>query len=132
MGAFFTRRSTLLFAGTSLVLVLIKLLFQFYPGQYPIKSQAVAFSWPVVAGILVIGFLGLLADKAAALPEPLANRARDRSGTLVAIETVILYGLITIAMYVWHPSNSPLSSGGWEHVLLPWSIPFYTFGAIFL
>ena len=132
MREFFTRRSTVLFAGTSLVLVAIKLLFQFYPGQYPIKSQAAAFSWPLVGGVLVIGFLGLLADRAARLPEPLANRARDQAGVLVAVETGVLYGLITIGMYVWHPSNSPLSSGGWEHVLLPWSIPFYAFGAIFL
>src|SRR6478672_11981725 len=104
MREFFTRRSTVLFAGTSLVLVVIKLLFQFYPGQYPIKSQAAAFSWPLVGGILLIGFLGLLADRAARLPEPLADRARDRGGLFVAIETGALYGLITIGMYVWHPS----------------------------
>jgi hypothetical protein len=36
-------------------------------------------------------------------------------------------------MYVWHPTHSPLNPGsGWDHVRLPWSIPFYTFGAIFL
>ncbi|MBV9571254.1 MAG: hypothetical protein JO056_08445 [Alphaproteobacteria bacterium] len=56
MRGFFTRRSTLLLAGASLVLVAIKLLFQFYPGQYPIKSQAAAFSWPLVGGILVSAF----------------------------------------------------------------------------
>jgi len=66
------------------------------------------------------------------LPEPLADPARDRSGLWIAIETGILYGIVTIGMSIWHPSSSPLSSGGWEHVLLPWSIPFYTFGAIFL
>jgi len=36
-------------------------------------------------------------------------------------------------MYVWHPTHSPLNTGSdWDHVRLPWSIPFYTFGAIFL
>jgi hypothetical protein len=132
MRDFFTRRSTVLFAGTSLVLVAIKLLFQFYPGQYPIKSQAAAFGWPLVAAILAIGFLGLLADRAASLPEPLENRARDRRGNWIAIAAGAVYGLITIAMDIWRPSNNPLFGGGWEHVLLPWSIPFYTFGAIFL
>ncbi len=43
------------------------------------------------------------------------------------------HGLVTIAMYVWHPTGSPLGNGsGWDHMALPWSIPFYTFGAIFL
>jgi hypothetical protein len=33
----------------------------------------------------------------------------------------------------WHPAHSPLNPDpGWDHVRLPWSIPFYTFGAIFL
>src|ERR1051325_2582819 len=117
MGGFFTRGSAGLFAGTSLVLVAIKLLFQFYPGQYPIKSQAAAFGWPLVAAMLLIGFLGLLADWGARLPEPLENRARDRRGNWIAIATGAVYGLITIAMAIWRPSNNPLFGGGWEHVL---------------
>ncbi|HEY4943288.1 MAG TPA: hypothetical protein VII56_17800 [Rhizomicrobium sp.] len=126
------RNSAWTFAAVSLTLVAIKLLFQFYPGDYPIRSQAQAFSWPLVAAIIVIGLLGLLADHAARLPEPFADRVRDRQGLRLSTVTGALYGLVTIALYIWHPVNSPLSSAGWEHVLLPWSIPFYTFGAIFL
>jgi len=131
-GDFSMRRSTWLFTAVSSVLIAIKLLFAYYPGDYPIRSQATAFSWPLIGAIILIGFVGLLADRGARLPEPLADPARDKRGLAISIATGIVYGLITVGMYIWHPVNSPLAGAGWEHVLLPWSIPFYTFGAIFL
>jgi hypothetical protein len=132
MGSFLHRPSTLLFAVVSLVLVGIKLLFEFYPGDFPGREQAQAFTWTLVGSILLIGFLGLLADRASGLPDPLADADREREGLRWSISLGALYGAITIAMFVWHPVASPLGSGGWDHMALPWSIPFYTFGAIFL
>ena len=74
------RPSTWLFAALSLVLVAIKLLFDHYPGDFPLRDQAAAFSWPIVGGIIVLGFLGLLADRAARLPDPLADMRLELRG----------------------------------------------------
>lgn len=128
-----TRRSTLLFIAVSLVLVGIKLLFDYYPGDYPGRSQAAAFTWPLVAGILAIGVAGFFADRAARLPDPLEDWAREKRGAVWAVGGGFVYGLITIGLYIHdyaaHP-HGPESE--WVHMALPWSIPFYTFGAIFL
>jgi len=133
MGTFLRRPSTYLFIAVSLVLAGIKLLFVFYPGDFPGRDQAAAFTWTLIGSIIALGLAGLFADRAAGLPDPFADADRERRGALWATGLGILYGLVTIAMYVWHPTNSPLGNGsGWDHMALPWSIPFYTFGAIFL
>lgn len=130
---FFSRRSTILFGILSLALVAIKILLQFAMTEGPLRGQAEAFTWPLVSSLIVIGFLGLLADRASGFPDPLSDARRNRQGIWVATITGAVYGLITIGMFLWHPINSPLNPGtDWDHVALPWSIPFYTFGAIFL
>lgn len=122
-----------LFASLCLILIVIKLLFAFYPGDFPAKDQAEAFSWPVIGFILLIGLAGLLADRACGFPEPLSDRVRDQRSLLWSIATGAVYGLITITLDIVRPSVSPLSAGsGWDHVPWPWSIPFYLFGAIFM
>lgn len=127
------RPSSWLFGALSLVLIAIKLLFDHYPGDFPLRDQAAAISWPIVGGIIVLGLLGLLADRAARLPDPLADMRLERRGWLWAMVTGVAYGVITVASYVLEPSRSAVSAGaGWDHVLLPWSIPFYLFGAILL
>jgi hypothetical protein len=131
--AFLLRPSTGLFGFLSLLLVLIKVALQFLLTDLPLRDQASAFTWALVLGIIAIGFLGLLADHASGFPDSLSDRKRDRTGIFLAVVTGAAYGLITIGMFVWHPSHSPLNTGGgWDHVPLPWSILFYTFGAIFL
>jgi hypothetical protein len=128
----FWRRSTVLFAILSLSLVAIKLLLDLALTDLPLRDQAAAFTWTLVLAIIAIGFAGLLADRASGFPDPLTDSARDWRGIRLAVITGAIYGLITIGMYVWHPVSSPLNTGsGWDHVRLPWSIPFYTFGAIF-
>jgi hypothetical protein len=129
----FWRCSTVLFAILSLSLVAIKLLLDLALTDLPLRDQAAAFTWTLVLAIIAIGFAGLLADRASGFPDPLTDSARDWRGICLAVITGAIYGLITIGMYVWHPVSSPLNtSSGWDHVRLPWSIPFYTFGAIFL
>jgi hypothetical protein len=132
-GQFWSRRSNFLFLGLSLLLIVIKLLLDIFLTDLPLRDQAAAFTWTLVLAIIGIGFAGLLADRAARFPDPFTNKGRDAVGIRLAIMSGGIYGIVTIGMYLWHPSNSPLNtSSGWDHVRLPWSIPFYTFGAIFL
>jgi hypothetical protein len=129
----FWRRSTVLFVALSLTLIAIKLLLDVFLTGLPLRDQAAAFTWTLVLAIIAIGFAGLLADRASGFPDPLTDSARDWRGIWLSVITGAIYGVITIGMYVWHPVSSPLNtSSDWDHVRLPWSIPFYTFGAIFL
>ena len=117
--------STFVFAGLALTLVGIKLLFDFYPGDFPHRDQAQAFTWTLVGGMIVFALCGLYCERAAGLPDPFSDVARARRGLVIAALTGALYGLITIGMDMGAPTRQP-------HMALPWSIPFYTFGAIFL
>ena len=122
------RRSTLAFIGTCLVLVAIKLLFDNYPGDFPVRGQAEAFTWPLVAAIILIGALGLLAERSIGFPDAFADRSLERRGIVLATVTGLAYGVLTILL----PGGNPLGLTEWPHVPWPWSVPFYTFGAIFL
>lgn len=133
MRAWLWRRSTLAFLATCAMLVAIKLLFDFYPGDYPVRGQAAAFTWSLVGGVIGIGLLGLLADRALRFPEAFADWALEQRGLLLATATGLAYGILTIAMDLGDPSGgNPLNQAEWAHVAWPWSVPFYTFGAIFL
>ena len=62
-----------------------------------------------------------------------ADAARERRGTLLAIATGLAYGVLTIMLDRFDPSTgNPLNLTEWAHVPWPWSLPFYTFGGIFL
>ncbi len=127
------RASTLLFAGLAATMVAIKLLFDLYPGDFPVREQAAAFGWPLVGGMIVLGLAGLFADRAARLPDPLSDARRERRGAVWAVLAGAAYGVITIGLALYRPGENPLTqSGEWDHVAWPWSVPFYTFGAIFL
>jgi hypothetical protein len=131
--AYFQRRSTIAFAATALVLVAVKLLFDFYPGDFPVRGQAEAFTWPLVGGIVAIGFAGLLAERASGFPDAFADPRRERRGWIVAALAGIAYGLLTAGRdYFVEGGGNVLNLSDWAHVPWPWSLPFYTFGAIFL
>ena len=127
------RRSTLAFAACALSLVAIKLLFALYPGDFPVRGQAEAFSWPIVGAILLIGWLGLLAERSVGFPDAFADLARERRGLWIAMLTGLVYGAITIARDFYSAGGgNVLNLEEWAHVPWPWSVPFYVFGAIFL
>lgn len=127
------RKSTLAFVGTCLVLVAIKLLFDYYPGDFPVRGQTEAFTWPLVGGVILLGALGLLAERSLGWPDAFADFARERRGILLASAGGIAYGALTVAMDLMDPgAGNPLNQAQWAHVPWPWSVPFYTFGAIFL
>jgi hypothetical protein len=129
-------RSTIAALAASLLLVGIKLLFDLYPGDFPLGGQAKAFTWPVVGGIILIGLLGLLAERALGtkgrFPEPFTDWTRERRALLIATATGAVYGLITVVRDLAGSSRNPVSLTEWPHMPWPWSVPFYTFGAIFL
>jgi hypothetical protein len=132
-----TRPSTIVALAASLLLVGIKVLFERYPGEFPARGQAEAFTWLLVGGVILIALLGLLAEQPLSadgrFPEPFTDRARERRALLLATATGAAYGLITVARDLADPgSRGPLSLTEWPHVPWPWSVPFYTFGAIFL
>jgi uncharacterized membrane protein YidH (DUF202 family) len=128
LARWFQRRSTLAFLATGLVLVAIKLLFDLYPGDYPVRGQAAAFTWPLVGAILLIGLFGLFAERALRFPDAFADMRRERRGLALAALTGLAYGALTIVL----PGSNPLGLAEWPHVAWPWSLPVYTFGAIFL
>jgi hypothetical protein len=125
------RRSTLAFLAASLVLAAIKLLFDFYPGDFPGSDQAAAFTWPVVGIIWLIGLLGLFAERAIGFPDAFADLQRERRGLAVAALAGLAYGLITVGQD-YLGGGGTVGAADWPHLVWPWSVPFYTFGAIFL
>ena len=127
------RKSNLAFAACAAALLAIKALFDFYPGDFPVKGQAEAFTWPIVGAIILIGWLGLLAERSLRLPDAFADPRRERRGLILATATGLAYGVLTIVMDRLDPAGgNPLNLAEWAHVPWPWSLPFYTFGAIFL
>src|SRR5438270_12878165 len=122
------RRSNLVFVFVCAVFVGIKLLFQFYQGEFPGKDQALAFTWPLVGGAIAFGVAGLFAERSLRLPDQ-----PDKRAILWATLTGLAYGCITVASDLYRPGEkSPIAAAEWPHLALPWSIPVYTFGAIFL
>ena len=119
------RRSNATFAAVCAAFIAIKLLFALHRGSFPGRDQALAFTWPLVAGAIAFGIAGLFAERALRLPDRL-----DRRALLWAAVPGLLYGLITMARD--RGERSPVAVGDSIHLPLPWSIPFYTFGAIFL
>lgn len=132
-----SKRAAITFGAASALLVAIKLLFDFYPGDFPVKGQAAAFTWPIIGSIIMLALVGLFAERAIAtptlFPEPLSDPGRERRAILIAVVTGLAYGVITVAQDLGSPgSGNPLNVADWPHVPWPWSMPFYTFGAILL
>src|SRR5262245_30486261 len=124
-------RAAWAFIALSGLMVAIKLLFDNYPYDFPARDQASAFTWPVVLGIIGLGALGFAADRALAMPEPFTDARRDWTGLWISTGLGVAYGVYTIADSLIGGERHPyVSPDDWPHVLLPWSIPFYTFGAI--
>jgi hypothetical protein len=132
MTTFLQEKATWLFVGLCLLFVAIKLLFLGYGDAFPLSDQATAFTWPVVLTIVLIGFLGLLADRGLGFPRPLADAALERRSLVWAGVSGVLYGVVTIGMSWGEAWLHPSQTAEWAHEPLPWAIPFYTFGAIFL
>jgi hypothetical protein len=121
------------FVALAGLMIAIKLLFDFYPYDFPARDQASAFTWPVVLGIIALGAMGFAADRALGMPEPFTDAERDRAGLWISIGLGFAYGVFTVVDSLIGGERHPyINATDWPHVLLPWSIPFYLFGAILL
>src|SRR5262245_39667029 len=113
------RPSTIVAVVAALLLVGIKLLFDHYPGDFPARGQAAAFTWPVVGAVISIGLVGLLADRSLSasgrFPEPFTDAARERRALVIATATGAAYGLMTVARDPTGSGN-PLTLTVWPHV----------------
>jgi len=127
-----SQRSTIVFFFTCTLLLGLTLLFDLYPPEFTARGQEAAFAWPVALSVIVIGTLGLLAERALGFPTPFEDARRERTGIVWSTVTGGAYGLITIGAYIYFRQNHPLATSEWAHLPLPWSIPFYVYGAIFL
>src|SRR5688572_29417117 len=133
MPEFKSSKAAWTFIAFAALMIAIKLLFDFYPYDFPARDQASAFTWPVVLGIIALGALGFAADRALGMPEPFTDAERDRAGLWISIGLGVACGLFTVAHSLTGAERHPyISATDWPHVLLPWSIPFYLFGAILL
>jgi len=82
---------------------------------------------------MLLGLGGLLAERSLRIPDSFESPSRERQAAMWAICAGLLYGCITVGMDLYHPGvRSPVAKADWPHLALPWSIPFYTFGAVLL
>src|SRR5688500_13084753 len=110
--AFLQKRSTTAFIATCLVFVAIKLLFDLYPGEFPVRGQTEAFTWPLVGGIIVVGLAGLFAERSIGFPDAFADWELEKRGLLIATAGGLAYGALTIVL----PGSNPLGLTEWPHV----------------
>jgi hypothetical protein len=106
------------------VLVAVKILFLAFPTRFPLADQAGAFSWVLIFFVSVLGLIGVYAAPRAGFPEMWDPRVSNAGRLGVSAIDGVVYGLVTVAVDIGHPSE--------VHLAFPLSVPFYTYGAIFL
>jgi hypothetical protein len=118
-------------AAVALMLAL-KILFDLQPHDFPLRDQASAFAWPAVLMALGLAVAGRFAERSLGWPQFSPDGTFARAGLLYASIAGAVYGLITIAQFSVTQGGHPLANSAWVHVPLPWSVPFYTYGTLFL
>src|SRR5262245_23922748 len=107
------------------VLVLVKVLFTIRPITYPIPGQDLAFAWTMIGGISLVGLVGVLlmprAGIAGAWEPSVSNWQRFGIPTVAGL----VYGVVTVLGDLPHPHVK-------INVPLPWSVPYYAYGAVLL
>jgi hypothetical protein len=119
-----SRKSWLTYAGLVAILVLGKVVFLLIPTTFPGADQATAFTWPVIFGISALGAVGLAIAPHAGIPDAWDPRISNAQRFLLPLAEGVLYGVVTVLRDLGRPSD--------VHLSLPLSVPFYTFGAVFL
>ncbi|HWN09884.1 MAG TPA: hypothetical protein VNO50_11585 [Pyrinomonadaceae bacterium] len=123
-----------IYSGLIFLLVLVKLLFVIFPVAMPVAGNEAAFSPLTILIIAVMGLLGLLMARRTGFPEILDERISNRQRFLIPCVIGLVYGLATVAPLLLGNSNRvhPLAVSADIHVKFPFSIPYYTYGALFL
>ena len=123
-----------IYCGLIVLLVLIKVLFLISPVTLPVAGNEAAFSPLTILIIGVMGLLGLLMARRTGFPEIWDERITNRQRFLIPCVIGLVYGVATVAPLLWGASNRvhPLAVSSDIHVKFPLSIPYYTYGALFL
>jgi hypothetical protein len=120
------------FLAAAALMLALKVFFDLQPQDFPLRDQASAFAWPAVLLALSLAVAGRFAERSLRWPEFPAGSTSARAGLLYAGIAGAVYGVITIAQFAVTRAIHPLADSAWVHVPLPWSVPFYTYGTLFL
>jgi len=120
------------FLAAAGLMLALKCLFDLQPQDFPLRDQASAFAWPAVLLALGLAIAGRYAERGLGWPQLSAGNTSVRTGLLYAGIAGAVYGAITIGQFVLARGHHPLAESEWVHVPLPWSVPFYTYGTLFL
>jgi hypothetical protein len=120
------------FLAAAALMLVLKVLFDLQPQDFPLRDQASAFAWPAVLLALSLAFAGRFAERSLGWPWMPGDGTLARAGLLYASIAGAVYGVITIAQFSLTQGAHPLAESEWAHVPLPWSIPFYLYGTLFL
>lgn len=120
--------------GIIAVFVLIKLLFLAFPVEFRAKGQEMAFSWQLVLMISLMGLAGIWLARRTGFPDIWDERVSSRQRLLIPAIVGLIYGLVTVVPKLVNQFGRlhPHALTTDIHVDFPYSIPFYTYGAIFL
>lgn len=124
--------STKVYFGLVLFLIAVKLFFLLAPVEFPLSDQAGAFSWLTIFIIAALGFIGLVLSKRTGFPDIWDNNISNWQRFLVPAITGLVYGAITVLVEFVGARRHPLQLSSDFNVKFPLSIPFYTYGAVFL
>ncbi len=120
------------FLAAAALMLVLKVLFDLQPQDFPLRDQASAFAWPAVLLALSLAFAGRFAERSLGWPWIPGDGTLARAGLLYASIAGAVYGVITIAQFSLTQGAHPLAESEWAHVPLPWSVPFYLYGTLFL
>lgn len=105
-------------------LVAVKILFLVFPAKFPLADQEGAFSWLTIITVSALGFIGLLLTRRAGFPDFWERSISHRRRFVIPAIVGLVYGVVTILFDLRNPAP--------VHLTLPWSIPFYAYGATLL
>jgi hypothetical protein len=105
-------------------LVAVKLFFLAFPTSFPLADQQGAFSWLTIITVSALGFIGLLLTRKAGFPDFWDAVVSHRQRFLIPAVVGLVYGVVTILFDLRNPVP--------VHLSLPWSVPFYAYGATLL
>ncbi len=113
-------------------LIVFKILFLFLPFDVRLSDQLNAISWTYIFIMILLGMLGYIASRQLKIPKIWDLGINNFQRFIIPSITGLLFAFITIYNDFREHLNHPYQLTNKTHVIFPASIPFYSFGAIFL